>query len=346
MTKKIWMSLCLLLALLLTGCGGGMNLSDRAIVKLIYITKEEKQYQAGVVVYTCDASADTGEAVGQSQWYTGSGKTIGGALDAAAESQNKKPFYAQNEILLISEDARDDVGEILTWFAREEGSRPNMAVFLCEKLEDKKDEEWKETVEGIEGVLRNTEQTFSYAVMLYQIHLDKDDGLTGAIPVLKENEGKVSVPELQLYLRGEPCGTLEQEEMKTALTLQNRVIRWRLEAEDEKIGPYECDLTNVSRRYETSVQPDGGACVTLIVHGSIRDVTTPRTLDKTDKARLVDTLEKELAARAEKVMKKTYQENGIDLFGIEWHQKQQTSVKEAEEKGPASPAVRFELELL
>lgn len=346
MRKKMLLSLTVVFAVLLTGCGGGMNLSDRAIVKLIYVTREQEEYKAGVVVYTCDAAADTGEAVGKSQWYTGSGRTIGGALDAAAESQNKKPFYAQNEILLISEEAKEDTGEILTWFAREEGSRPNMAVFLCESLQDKKDAEWKDTVEGIEGLLRNTEQTFSYAVMLYQIHLDKENGLTGAIPLLEEKEGKVSVSGLQLYKNGVPLHTLDKEEMKTALTLQNRVLRWRLDAEDEKIGAYECDLTNVSRRYETSIQNNGLFSVTMVIHGSIRDVTTPQAIDKQDKARLVDSLEKELSARAAAVIQKTYEQEKIDLFGIVWHQMQQTTAQEAETIFPVPVDVRFELELL
>ena len=99
MKKRL--SILLAVALLLSGCGAGRSLSERAIVKTIYLDASGQGYQAALVVFTCQPVADTKSVEEQAEIFTGSGESIEEALADAEQQQNKQAFYAQNELLLL-----------------------------------------------------------------------------------------------------------------------------------------------------------------------------------------------------------------------------------------------------
>ena len=94
-----------LLLMLLCGCKQSRSLGERAIVKMVYLDESGGQVQAGLVVFTCAPNSDTASVEGQAKIYTAQGKSIEEALYKAEQQQNKKPFYAQNEILLLGPGA-------------------------------------------------------------------------------------------------------------------------------------------------------------------------------------------------------------------------------------------------
>ena len=119
-----------LLLMLLCGCKQSRSLGERAIVKMVYLDESGGQVQAGLVVFTCAPNSDTASVEGQAKIYTAQGKSIEEALYKAEQQQNKKPFYAQNEILLLGPGAARNVTPYLSYFADENAARPNLAAFL------------------------------------------------------------------------------------------------------------------------------------------------------------------------------------------------------------------------
>ncbi|MEG2165522.1 MAG: hypothetical protein RRY96_04445, partial [Ruthenibacterium sp.] len=101
MRKQKLKALLCAICLLLCGCSAQPRLSERAIVKAIYLDQTGDIIEAALVVFTCDSGTDLSSVNGQARVYTGSGNSVDAAITAAEEEQNKKPFYAQNELLLI-----------------------------------------------------------------------------------------------------------------------------------------------------------------------------------------------------------------------------------------------------
>ncbi|MEG2053906.1 MAG: hypothetical protein RR052_03100, partial [Oscillospiraceae bacterium] len=218
MKKKVLVNFFLVVCCisLFCGCKGGVNLSDRNIVKMLFVDKKDKEYTIGTVVYDFKANADTGTSEDTAQVFFGSGKTISEALNKAETIQNKKAFYGQNEILLLGGNAQKDVNEILTFFAKEEVSRPNMAVFVsditAEKLKEQKD--LTTLVSDFENIIKEKGESNKYAKMLFQCDFSDDNQFFGGLPCVKlsktENE-KMAVKSMQFYEKGQKQGFLNDE---------------------------------------------------------------------------------------------------------------------------------------
>lgn len=309
----------LLLCLVLTGCGSSTALGDRAIVRLLYLNHDGTQYQAQLVVFSSDASAEGEEKIGTVHRCVGTADTIGGAIEAAGEGQQQKPFFAQNEILLIGSGAKSHASEILTWFAGREASRPNLAVFIGDLPPEEKQD--KQLVEQLYAMLRHADQSFRYETMLYQIRLDEEGLLEGALPMLEIGENQVETSGLQLFQKGEPLMQLCGEDMKTALMLQNRAISRRLELKEAGEKPFSCVLTHFSRRYVKTPETDNG--ITLILRGAVRKASLPHSVSRQEKKQLQEKLETLLTREAERVLSCTYGAHRLDLFHLEWHARQQ-----------------------
>ena len=143
-----------LLLMLLCGCKQSRSLGERAIVKMVYLDESGGQVQAGLVVFTCAPNSDTASVEGQAKIYTAQGKSIEEALYKAEQQQNKKPFYAQNEILLLGPGAARNVTPYLSYFADENAARPNLAAFLTPLTA----EELSECEDVISDVVREGER--------------------------------------------------------------------------------------------------------------------------------------------------------------------------------------------
>ena len=118
--------------------------------------------------------------------YTAQGKSIEEALYKAEQQQNKKPFYAQNEILLLGPGAARNVTPYLSYFADENAARPNLAAFLTPLTA----EELSECEDVISDVVREGERLIGMGAdeqdrtqSIFEINLSGTGGLDGYLPV-------------------------------------------------------------------------------------------------------------------------------------------------------------------
>ena len=95
---------------------------------MVCLDESGGQVQAGLVVFTCAPTSDTASVEGQAKIYTAQGKSEE-ALYKAEQQQNKKPFYAQNEILLLGPGAARNVTPLPFLFADENAARQILLRF-------------------------------------------------------------------------------------------------------------------------------------------------------------------------------------------------------------------------
>ena len=119
--------LLFLAAVCFTGCSRS-GIGDKVIVKAIYL-EYSGEYTATLLALRSAPSADTGEVTEQASYLSGQGATLGQALAAAEEKENRQVFYGQNGLLLLGPElCRAGAFEACRYLAKETSGRPNMAV--------------------------------------------------------------------------------------------------------------------------------------------------------------------------------------------------------------------------
>lgn len=130
--KRIAECIALLLAVLtlLTGCTvQSTPLDERAVVRLMYLEKEGTVYRALTVV--CDFAGSGENEPAAAFVQTGQGKTPEEALQAAAQQRGDKPFFAQNQLLLLGPQlARTETAALLGYIAQTHGAYRDPAAWL------------------------------------------------------------------------------------------------------------------------------------------------------------------------------------------------------------------------
>lgn len=212
---------------LFTACSAPVSLGRRAIVKAIYVTKNEQQYEVSLAVFTCEPSTDSANSQGNPRIYSGSGGTLDEAISAAEKMQTKKPFYAQNELLLISLGAAEEnTTEILQYFGAADAMRQNMSVYLtpCTAEEFAQCEEnMSEIVRELERLALPDSGNAVYARNLYEINFTKE-GAQGYLPLVEidAKRATVQVTHLIVLQKGVPGQACSEDEMQLALLLAEK----------------------------------------------------------------------------------------------------------------------------
>ena len=118
----------LLAAALLAGCAEG-GLGDRVAVKAVYVDKGQR-YEARILVLESAPNADTGQVSEQARCLSGSGETVYEALLDAEQTESRRLFYGQNELLFIGPALMEEgVFGVCRFLASNTSGRPNMAVY-------------------------------------------------------------------------------------------------------------------------------------------------------------------------------------------------------------------------
>lgn len=314
-----------LLALILL-CGCSRSLGERAIVKIVYLDEAEGKIQAGLAVFTCAPNSDTASVEGEARIYTAQGASIEEALYNAERLQNKKPFYAQNEILLLGPGAAEDVTPYLEHFAAENAARPDLAAFLTPLTL----EEFAECEEGIGDVVREGERLMSRSAegtvltqSLFELELSGENGMNGYLPVFsfsKEEKDFCGVRQLALIRDGTPYRMLEDAPMQLFLLLAGKSNRLTVytQIEGETVSFHAQQL--VLSRVASVVK--GVPALIVRLTGTVEDITAdgvPVGQDsQQDAARRIDQYLNELANELNEA---TFaQEN--DIFHYGWWMKQ------------------------
>lgn len=324
MRKKIYKAAALLIimSVMLCGCTKmGEQLGNRAIVKLIYIDKTDTEYSAGICVFNFEPNSDTAQIKEKGEIYIGKGETIAKAINAAEKLQDKNPFYSHNEILLVNKNAADNIDDIITYFSREEFSRPNTAVFLCDLDEDELSEkDMNELVEKIEAVIENKEREFKYPVMVYECDITPERGFCGYLPFIKTEESRASTGKLVFFNNGKVTSVTEKEKSSDILLLAGKAEKYPVFGTDEQYGNYVCDIIDINRKV-TVTKENNNPTVNIIISGDVRNLTFENsfvTADKQVKEKIAAQIEKELYIKAVAAVNEVNTATEADIFGIDW----------------------------
>ena len=263
---------------------------------------------------------------GEARIYTAQGASIEEALYNAERLQNKKPFYAQNEILLLGPGAAEDVTPYLKHFAAENAARPDLAAFLTPLTL----EEFAECEEGIGDVVREGERLMGRSAegtvltqSLFELELSSENGMNGYLPVFsfsKEEKDFCGVRQLVLIRDGVPYRMLEDAPMQLFLLLAGKSNRLTVYTQiNGETVSFRAQQLFLSR---TSSTIKGIPALTVRLAGTVEDITAngvPLERDaQQEAARKIDQYLEELANELNEL---TFtQEN--DIFHYGWWMRQ------------------------
>lgn len=256
--------------LTLAGCGGAPALGERAIVKAIFVDKE-RQYQVGLAVLE-ETEGENGEEKAGLQLCSGSGDTLAEALQQAEASQPRRPFYAQNQLLLVGRQAAEQqLPAVLDYFAAEQASRPNMAVYLADL--DLETLEQLAKTESLTADLFRLESSLSQAGsarMIYELQLDQQ-GAGGLVPVLAQGEQGLAVEGLALYRQQQLAEMLQGQQAALAGLLlgETEPVEWM---QDTSLGQLRLrvDSPVIQRQL---CRTEEGPVLRLTLQGTVRDLS-------------------------------------------------------------------------
>lgn len=217
---------CIGLVLCLAGCGVSIPLSERAIVKAVYLDEMNDTVQAVLAVQTCQPSANAGEAQSEMRLYQGEGKSIATAMQDAEQQQNKKPFYAQNRLLFLGEGAvNKGVSRYLSYFGAEEVSRTSLSVFVLPMTA----QALCEAADSVELLVTESERMTNESRIggnrtgsVYEARFAGDGTFVGYLPVLRmdmQEKAPVQpqISELLLFGADKPLDLIQKTELQLAL---------------------------------------------------------------------------------------------------------------------------------
>lgn len=268
---KIVGLLCAGCALLFTGCSTYVPLSERAIVKAIYLNETQQGIQASLVVYTCKASANTADVTGTPRLYQGEGATIEKALEDAEKQQNKKPFYAQNRLLFLGKNTFDSVTEYLSYFGAEEVSRANLSVFLTTTTQEefsKLEESISAIVDESERLTLESRESGNKSRAIHELRYDEKGRFYGYLPLLTLGENDFTgVNELLLYDSGVPICALREAVMQLTLLLSDKSNTLKISLPGEK------DITVKTQRLVLEREPKKDGTFSVGIAGKVESIT-------------------------------------------------------------------------
>lgn len=270
--KSASLLLCVLCGALFTGCSTYVPLSERAIVKAIYLNGTHQNVQASLVVYTCKASANTADVTGTPRIYQGEGPTIEKALADAEKQQNKKPFYAQNRLLFLGSDTFDDVSSYLSYFGAEEVSRANLSVFLTHTTQEnfaKLEESIAAVVDESERLTLESRESGNKTRAIHELRYDEKNRFYGYLPVVELGDNDFTgVNELVLYENGMPVCALREISMQLTMLLTGKANTLKIE-----VPGAEQDVTVKTQRLFLERETAGDGTFSLQISGKVESVT-------------------------------------------------------------------------
>ncbi|MEG2673296.1 MAG: hypothetical protein RR937_08985 [Ruthenibacterium sp.] len=213
------------ICLCLCGCTAQPRLGERAIVKAIYLDQTDNIITVALVVFTCASGTDLSSVSGQARIYTGSGNSVDDAIHAAEKEQNKHPFYAQNELLLLGDGAvQGAAAPLLSYFAQDDTMRQNLHVFYTPAtLQELIDCEphMSEIVRVCEGMIHKSADDSHAAQSIYAL----DENACGYLPILKLQNSEttpVQMDGLLLLQNGTAMTTLRDLPLQLTLLLSQQ----------------------------------------------------------------------------------------------------------------------------
>ena len=198
-------------------------------------TLADGKIEAALVVFTCEPNSDTASVTGKAKIYMAKGDTLEEALYLAEQQQNKKVFYAQNELLLLGPGATKNISSYLSYFGQEDVGRLNLSVYLTELEGD----EFSKCDDIIENVIqegeRLTDRTLTQASPAKSIYesIPGEKGESGWLPVLEfsPEEDYIGVKKAFLFKEDQCYEVWNATELQVALMLDGKSQRLSTQAQ-------------------------------------------------------------------------------------------------------------------
>lgn len=224
--RHLRVAFIVLWAIFLAGCSAS-GLGDRVMVKAIYIEREE-QYEARLLILEAEPNADTGQVSEQARCLAGSGQTVYEALQDAEQSESRRLFYGQNELLFIGPELMEDgVFSACRYLASDTSGRPNMAVYGL----DAAPKEFERLQENGTVFLRSVQQLEKRGVFRTYLYQFGDASGSGVIPGLSAREGSAAFEKLTLYADGKPAAVWKGAKAQLARLLAGQAQTLELSLE-------------------------------------------------------------------------------------------------------------------
>ncbi|MEG0877408.1 MAG: hypothetical protein RSF00_01910 [Oscillospiraceae bacterium] len=322
MKKKFKLIFILSLTLFLCACSSAKSLSERAIIKAVYMDYSNDLYTAALVSFTCDATTDTASVKETAQIYCGSGENIGSAVYSAEQKQSRTPFFSQNELLFLSEDAaKMKAKEIIDYFSREDAQRPNLAVFVtpvtANELENCRDNMSVIVREGER--LANGKTEIGNVKKLYEFNNGTAKGFSGYLPLYSFG-GKEDYCGIKSLAVLNPNGDnllLNGNAMKLLLLLDNKLNSLEMQSITEDKISFKADDINIFYDAKTkNEQP----FLDVIISGNIKAISNLNGVffDKRTANNDAEIINSYIEANGAEIIRQTFGV-GNDVFAFTWH---------------------------
>lgn len=264
--KRWLVCFALLGAALLVGCTRS-GLGDRVSVKAVYVEKE-RQYEARLLVLESTPNADTGQVSEQARCLSGSGETVYEALLDAEQSESRRLFYGQSELLFIGPKLmKEGVFDACRYLASNTSGRPNMAVYGLDADPDAFERLQEKGTDFLSSV-QQLEKRGLYRTFLYQFSWQSDSGV---IPGLSVQEWSAAFEKLTLYREGKPDAVWKGAKAQLARLLAGQADTLELTLEPLSVS---FQVRSPKLRFEPAFSEEG---MELSVHfsGDIQRLVSP-----------------------------------------------------------------------
>lgn len=113
MRKFVTIASCLLTAIFMTGCFGGMEVNDRAFVQLMGLENRDGVYMVSLQIYKSESGSDQADvSKANSVTVSGEGATVSSALADAELKTGRKLFLGHIKALIIGSGIRNPSDEL------------------------------------------------------------------------------------------------------------------------------------------------------------------------------------------------------------------------------------------
>ncbi len=225
MKKAVCFLILCSLIIIFTSCVKQVSVSSLAVVKAIFIDKTSNgDVHVSLVINETELGASTSDIKNVPKIYSAQGSTLESAIKNAEKMQSKTPFYEHNKLLIISENAYDDLSSHLNYFKKEQTDAAKTSVFLTElnysefaQLENSAED----FIKTCEGLLQDDEQNKTLQIL--ELDFDEQEKFYGYLPMLKIKENVLlGVDELIVFKSGTAEFSLNKQGVDIMLLLNNK----------------------------------------------------------------------------------------------------------------------------
>lgn len=301
----------MLCMLLLCGCGGNIPLSQRRIVKCIYVDKQDTKYTLEFCIAEIEPSADTAQVKEKYTVLQTEGETLEDAFTEAQNAERNNLFYEHNEILLFSPRLlQNDLQQTVDYFSREDVRKANLSVFL---LGDEAKEKFFEEklldahIREADRIIKEQNYGEKYVCRIFELNTQLEQ--TGNIfcAQLGFRQGKEDLRIVRIVTAGNtPSEAFEEDEMQMFLILSGRQKTFAPQNDGYTVSGIRLYVAPQENTEELRL--DARLCGVVRAEGH-------SALTADEKKQVRQRAETEMRSLAERVVQKTFlQKNDAFLF--------------------------------